>query len=429
MNVSRDRLKVLATSANHTTMLFLLFLTHLVSQRSNASPAYTLDSRATPDSCDDINNCRRLFDIIWGCLTTIFACTWVSVHPNVPPPNQTFLSLLCRRLRMMLVAVIAPELMVCFAARQFLTARWFSKKFGVSITHGFFFSMGGFVSQIGHPIATKKQIEDPLLGPEYLSAITKIDTEDIMDKSKGDALSKGVALVQGLWFTVQCLARLAQHLPITALEVTTLAFAVVNIFTWLLWWGKPLDVQRPIPVGPSEDLPESGPIPVPSYREDWATGITGGYYPHYNPMVSTTVPSFWSTESSSMADSHTRVAYLVAGAVGTVFGTIHCTAWTSKFPSTDEMWMWRSCSLLVATIPVIMGFYTVAFSVAHFSSVHYLTKVGKFLLPILDVGGALGTLIYPIARLFLIVLSFTTLRTLPPGAFTDIDWSVYIPHL
>ncbi|KAJ7704522.1 hypothetical protein B0H17DRAFT_921180, partial [Mycena rosella] len=229
-------------------MLVLLFLTHLVSQRSTASPAYTLDSRAPSDSCNDINNCRRLFDIVWGCLTTIFACTWVSVHPNVPPPNQTALSLLWRRLKMMLVAVVAPELMVCFAARQFVTARWFSKKFGFSITHGFFFSMGGFVSRIGHPIATKQQIEDPLLGPEYLSAITKINIEDIMDKSKGDALSKGVALLQGLWFTVQCVARLAQHLPITELEVTTLAFAVVNVFTWLLWWGKPLDVQQPIPV-------------------------------------------------------------------------------------------------------------------------------------------------------------------------------------
>ncbi|KAJ7704571.1 hypothetical protein B0H17DRAFT_894713, partial [Mycena rosella] len=176
------------------------------------------------------------------CLTTIFACTLVSVHPNVPSPNQTLLSLLWRRLNMMLVEVIAPELMVCFAARQFVTARWFSKKFGVSITHGFFFSMGGFVSRIGHPIATTKQIEDPILGPEYLSAITKINIEDIMDKSKGDSLSKGIVLVQGLWFAVQCLARLSQCLPITTLEVTTLAFAVVNIFTWLLWWGKPLDV-------------------------------------------------------------------------------------------------------------------------------------------------------------------------------------------
>ncbi|KAJ7897947.1 hypothetical protein B0H14DRAFT_2224884, partial [Mycena olivaceomarginata] len=63
--------------------------------------------------------------------------------------------------------------------------------------------------------------------------------------SKGDALSKGMALFQGLWFTLQCLARVHQTLPVTELEAATLAFAVVNIFIWILWWNKPLDVQRP----------------------------------------------------------------------------------------------------------------------------------------------------------------------------------------
>ncbi|KAJ7704613.1 hypothetical protein B0H17DRAFT_907947, partial [Mycena rosella] len=141
------------------------------------------------------------------------------------------------------------------------------------------------------------------------------------------------------------------------------------------------------------------------------------------------VPSFWSIESSELADDRTCVAYLVACVVGTVFGTIHCAAWASKFPSTDEMWMWRSCSLLVATIPVVTGFYTVTFSVAHSLSAHYLAKIGNFLGPILAFGFGHGMWIYPIARLFLIILPFTTLRALPPGVFTDIDWSVYIPHL
>ncbi|KAJ6494193.1 hypothetical protein C8R45DRAFT_824403, partial [Mycena sanguinolenta] len=58
--------------------------------------------------------------------------------------------------------------------------------------------------------------------------------EDIKDKSKGDALFKGVALLQGLRFILQCLARAHQHLAITQLEVATLAFAVVNIFIWWL---------------------------------------------------------------------------------------------------------------------------------------------------------------------------------------------------
>ncbi|KAJ7364486.1 hypothetical protein DFH08DRAFT_798823 [Mycena albidolilacea] len=61
--------------------------------------------------------------------------------------------------------------------------------------------MCGFVSGAGYPVTTKKQLEDSDLGPEFLKAIWSVDAEDIKDKSKGDALSKGVALAQGLWFT------------------------------------------------------------------------------------------------------------------------------------------------------------------------------------------------------------------------------------
>ncbi|KAJ7257597.1 hypothetical protein C8J57DRAFT_1027823, partial [Mycena rebaudengoi] len=186
---------------------------------------------------------RKLFDIIWGCFVTIFACTWVSVHPNVPPPNQGPLTLLWRRLKMMLIAIIAPEVMVGFAARQFFTSRWYANEHKISKTHGFFISMGGFVSHVGHhPVTTPDAVH------KYLDAIRAVDVEDIKDKSKGDALSKGSAFAQGAWFMTQCFARLAQNLPVSELEIATLAFAVVNVFIWLLWWNKPLDVQRPIMV-------------------------------------------------------------------------------------------------------------------------------------------------------------------------------------
>lgn len=85
-------------------MLLLLFLAHALSMNNHPVPGLVLDSRASADSCADINNCRKLFDIIWGCLATIFACSWVSVHPNVPPPDQSQLALLWGRLKMMLIA-------------------------------------------------------------------------------------------------------------------------------------------------------------------------------------------------------------------------------------------------------------------------------------------------------------------------------------
>ncbi|KAJ7130499.1 hypothetical protein C8R44DRAFT_872292 [Mycena epipterygia] len=399
-------------------MLLLLFFIHILSQKSSLAQDNTLHSRAPVDSCDDINSCRRLFDIVWGCLTTIFACTWVSVHPNVPPPDQGRVALFWRRLKMMLIAVIAPELMVGFAARQFFAARRFSKEFKVSMTHGFFISMGGFVSRIGrHPIATKEQLKNP----DYLSAIRSVEAGDIGDKGNSDAFSKGIAFLQGLWFVTQCLARLHQHLPVTQLEVTTLAFAVVNVFIWCLWWAKPLDVDRPILLGPAEELEEAGTTTSLNLR-DKLNGVLTGSYPPYLPIASTSVPTFWSTDQKE-ANGDDGIALLVEFLIGTIFGVIHCVAWNADFPSTIEMWMWRACSLMVAVTPVFIGFVT-----ALGISVHG-TVIEDTLTAILGIIGLVSIPLYIIARLFLITIPFTSLRALPPGAFIDVDWSVYIPHL
>ncbi|KAJ6509807.1 hypothetical protein DFH09DRAFT_1374632 [Mycena vulgaris] len=398
-------------------MLFLILI-YTLSQRSTT--AQTLNPRVSVDSCDDINNCRRLFDIIWGCLTTIFACTWVSVHPNVPPPGQSWLARLWRRLRMMLMAVIAPEVMVGFAARQLLVAWRFSRKFKVPLTHGFFFSMGGFVLQTGHPITTMDQLEDPIFGEQYQKEICGVKAEDIMDKSKGDALSKGIALTQGLWFITQCLARVHQHLPVTELEVATLAFAVVNVFIWSIWWKKPLDVEQPIQIGPVEETPEPGST---TQRLGWWTrfdGALSGHYsdPNYNPMESTSVPAFWSMENR--LHDGTKHAFIMECFVGTIFGAIHCAAWKTDFPSTGEMWMWRVCSLLVTAIPGLIAAFFILDETVN-NTVVITTIAAAITLA--------GIPTYIIARLFLLTLPFTALRALPPGAFADVNWSVYIPHL
>ncbi|KAJ7162743.1 hypothetical protein C8R43DRAFT_1063017 [Mycena crocata] len=394
------------------------------------------------ESCNDTNECRKLFDIIWGCLATIFACTWVSVHPNVPPPNQSRLALFWRRLRLMLVAVIAPEFMVGLAARQFFAARSFARDFKVSRTHGFFICMGGFVSRTGHhPVVIQEQLDTI---PEYLADIHAVEEEDIKDKSKGDALSKGVALIQGLWFTTQCLARFHQRLPVSGLEIATLAFAVVNIFIYALWWGKPLDVQRPIIIGPKEEIPTtdsplldaqnpsalgSGEQPPDAAAKSWGGSFFGGlwgalggdYGNDYSPTSYTSVPSFWSTASTDDRDKNKSAFYIVC-LVGTIFGGIHFAAWDADFPSTKEMWMWKLSALAVVAVPVV---YQILWSIQIVDDGPALdTDVMEVLIPSL-----LGFFIYPIARLFLIVLPLIALRDLPPGAFTDVNWSIYIPHL
>jgi hypothetical protein len=301
-------------------------------------------------------------------------------------------------------------------------------EYKISKTHGFFLSMGGFVDSSGCPVTTRKQLNDPGVGPECLAAIRSIDAEDIMDKSKGDVLSKGLALAQGLWFCVQYFARIHQHLAVTQLEVATVAFAVVNVFIWVLWWGKPLDVQRPIVVGPPKaeevDLTcRARPKDLPGWIIFYwikFLGVIGGNYNWnlegctYDPLLSSSVPSFWASELGEN-EAEFALALLFECLVGIVFGAIHCAAWHTGFPTAEERWIWKSCSLSVTTIPILW----LATSLKLFNFVAVLREMGTFLFP----------LIYVLARISLLLIACTALRSLPPAAFTDVNWSVYIPHL
>ncbi|KAJ7364214.1 hypothetical protein DFH08DRAFT_1016290 [Mycena albidolilacea] len=401
-------------------LLLYLFMHLLQSKTGSAAPvSNSPEPRALTDACDDINHCRKLFHIVWGCVATIFACTWVSVHPNVPPHSQSRLALFWRRLKMMLIAVLAPELIVAFAARQILVARRFSKDYNISTTHGFFVSMGGFVDSSGCPVTTREQLDDLVVGPEFLTAIRSIDAKDIMDRSKGDALSKGLALAQGLWFCIQYFARIHQHLAVTQLEVATLAFAVVNIFIWGLWWGKPLDVQRPIVVGP----PKVEEVDVTRRRDlsrlaKFAGVILGSYSwkeETYDPRSSSSVPSFWASHLDEN-DTEFNFGLVFECLVGIVFGAIHCAAWNAGFPTSEEMWIWRSCSLSVTVIPILL------LAIFLLIQIDFFVGLEPMLL-------FFFSLIYVLARIALLLLPFMVLRSLPPAVFTDVNWSVYIPHL
>ncbi|KAF7369905.1 hypothetical protein MSAN_00620000 [Mycena sanguinolenta] len=397
-------------------MLLILIAVHLLSQDSKATPlSHPPDARATTDSCNDINNCRTLFSVVWGCLATILACTWVSVHPNVPPPNQSRLQPFWRRLKMMLIGIIAPEVMVGFAARQHFGAHKLRKEFNFSRTHGMFFCMGGFVSSDRHPIATREQLEDP----EFQTAIRNVDEEDIKDKAKGDALSKGVALLQGLWFIVQCVARVHQRLAVTQLEVATLAFAIVNIFIWLLWWNKPLDVQRPIVVGPPmQPNTENVNLPIQLSLSTRFAGVIGGDYKgEYKPLFSVSVPSFWSIPDQFNDQGGGLIG---PGLVGIVFGAVHCAAWNAVFPTLAEMQIWRTSALVITVFPGVTLLVPLMMMSDWSESVPATVVI---------VIVALGFPIYIAARIILIVLPLVELRSLPASAFADVNWSTHIPHI
>ncbi|TDL15009.1 hypothetical protein BD410DRAFT_733312 [Rickenella mellea] len=211
---------------------------------------------STMSTCNDINNCRTTSDVVWSCLTTVFTCTWVAIHPNIPAPYESSFEIGIRRFGIFLMALIAPELVIGWAIRQWLVSRRLERKHqskGWTQTHGFFALMGGFMLFDGgkahHTLRPEELDELFEQGKIEFPDITK---REIEDKSKGDAISKGFVIVQAGWFLLQCIARGAERLPITELEIVTLAFAVLNLVTYALWWKKPQNVQCSFPVHLSE---------------------------------------------------------------------------------------------------------------------------------------------------------------------------------
>ena len=76
----------------------------------------------------------------------------------------------------------------------------------------------------------------------------QIAEDEIAHRSRGDALSKIIFILQSSWFIMQCIARHVQGLGLAQLELTTLALASLNGITFILWWHKPLGAQTPVRV-------------------------------------------------------------------------------------------------------------------------------------------------------------------------------------
>ncbi|OJA20687.1 hypothetical protein AZE42_06031 [Rhizopogon vesiculosus] len=253
---------------------------------TNGTSSSMLDVSDSPSS----STTRTLSDIIWNCVATLFACTWTAIHPNIPGIGEGRIAIASRRLFMMVIALFAPELIITWAARQFSSAlntknhinntfgedqdigeeitlsgiphsderniaspsatQIVGGKFtGWTMTHGFFAWMGGFLLYVdGRPRATLTPDELGDFVRERFVDMHDITEADIEDRSKGDMLSKGIAILQLVWFVLQLGARYVQNLPITLLEIDTLAVAALTCITYGCWWKTPKDVGRPCPV-------------------------------------------------------------------------------------------------------------------------------------------------------------------------------------
>ena len=231
---------------------------------------------------------------------------------------------------------------------------------------------------------------------------------------------------------MQCIARGIKHLPVTHLEIVTLAYAAVNFVIYVFWWNKPLKVNRPVRVfrksgesEPSEIQPQSSSEAQILTWEAILNGlrtiynfIAGNQDEDVNLSRKDRVPRFWANSTGDSAG----IADIIMLGVGICFGAIHCIAWGFSFPMHTELLMWQISSATLTAVPAyipLMYFLAIWLEDTDFDTIGSI--FGFSIIP--------AGILYIIARVFTLVLALTSLRDLPPGAFDTVHWTTFIPHV
>ena len=255
--------------------------------------------------------------------------------------------------------------------------------------------------------------------------------EEIKDRGKSDWLAKSLVLLQTSWFVMQCIAHAIEHLPLTHLEVVTLAYASVNFVIYIFWWNKPLNVNRPVRVfRKSESSAMKHQVISREARRSRAWKltweeihlerilmfITGRQDGNVNLSREDRVPRFWANSSSPDAGN----ADLIVLGVGVCFGAIHCISWGFSFPTHKELLMWRILCVAITAVPI---YITLGYILGALLLLTDLSERIFYFFPLS------GVTLYILARAVTLVLAFTSLRDLPPGAYETVNWTTFIPHI
>ncbi|KAF7984962.1 hypothetical protein HWV62_9905 [Athelia sp. TMB] len=277
---------------------------------------------------------------------------------------------------------------------------------------GFFVLMGGFddmePGDIPHQLSPD-QVRD-LVRDGSLITPTK---SEIRAKGTVDNFSKSTSLVQIVWFIMQFFARLQESLSVTKLEILALSYTLVSMTMYLFWWDKPQSVTQPVRV--RRRLTPSVPT----------TRVHAPEADHEPDLFADRLPSLLNFRHTRgflfYAGTPTNFQILLADAMGLfyamVLGGFIVAACLLTSPSGVEMLMWRVSSIKLVAIPTT---YMALIAIYAFKQ-----KIPRCLL----IASFAVFPVYFLARISILVLAITTLRSLPPGELSTVQWTTFLPHI
>ncbi|KLO14047.1 hypothetical protein SCHPADRAFT_967008 [Schizopora paradoxa] len=382
-------------------------------------------------------SCRGTFNIALLCLSTTLICIWSSVHRDIPFESLSTFRSLRRDTPLVLVALFAPELIFVNSYLQFAqeTTASTSQQGNIirqnqfTLVHGFYATMGGFafIEPEGY-VSEGQRVKLTAAGVKFFmkyepDLIPDLSLTAITDRQKSNSLGKALLVVQVFWFCLNCISRLVERLPLSLLEVSTLAHGIFTLSSYVMWWSKPLSIDEPTWI----------PLDGEHAREAYAL-LNTIHDTFFYPVSFKSVPDLsnlfeahgFATLSNSVLYRFTD--YVVTTCIPLIYGFLHFLALRAEFPTSVERSLWRIASVVVTSsgaFEVLFDFIrNVCFDVLALSGSLKQT-IGN---GIIIVHYRIIPFFYLLGSGYLLVESIRQLWYLPHDAYVVASWSYYIPH-
>jgi hypothetical protein len=311
-------------------------------------------------------NDRGTIDIIWSCFLTIFLCTWTAICLNLPHAKDGGLEMFGRKAKWMFWAIVSPELVLSIAIGQYASARRSVKRFrklGIdedkwTLRHSFFADMGGMLLQPtdSTPFVVNSRQLVYLVEKKYLKC-PDITAGEIWDKSKTDTLARILTLLQACWFIIQLLGRAILKLATSTLELSTGAIVFCTFGTFICWLHKPSDVQKGIVLTTeattAQILIEAGDAASSPYKhtpldfvakQSFTIGYDAmGFFGLRFDDRERPLRRFPDDRFPDIGTFEKFTLFCMTSA----FASVHLIGWCFTFPSHIELMLWRSSSAIV----------------------------------------------------------------------------------
>lgn len=326
----------------------------------------------------------------------------------------------------MLFTLFCPEYLTWISLQQWQRARRYKdiRRLGHkdwTIQHAFYVDMGGLkiklesrqgtrrpemtkrhadIVETGDAVEITIRLEDLIvLLNTKLFILPRISTHELEERSKSDLFAQFITSCQVIYFGVRTLGRVVSDLPISPLELSTMAFVSCAAFVEFFWWYKPLDMRSSTIISLGSESYAAFADIIPALRLNT---------PEQDLAEKKDIKLWFNRflkEDSVLKESVIHVVW-----IGCIFNGVHIAAWNYSFGSSLEGLLWKIASVGACGSIVI----TWLSSYIRPKSIGYAITI-------------LSMLFYVFCRIYLFIETFVSLRSGPAALYQSATWQNYLP--